>query len=365
MTDGEALRHEVVARPADDTLRLIYADWLDENGRPDRAAFIRAQVEAAQAEPFGPVARAAAGRAENILRKYRRDWTRHLDGQVEDTRFVRGFVEHVTVEASRLAEVADTLFDLEPVRSVQITRYFQIGWLVPLEPVFDVPRLRQVTALHLPAVGPMELEWMALLRCPHLEGLKELSLRHNPLQPAWVAELLTGPYFPELTALDLSHLAHVGPAFREAVEKAPHRRFTRLNLSGVALNSGDLQRVLASACLREVEELRLGWAGGAANPGAVTHLDLSWVLPWQRLRLLDLAGQGIGPEGVRELVRQPRAAQLRWLGLAANGLGPADVAVLVGTEHLNPYHLDMHGNGLAAADLEQLRARFPDAVVVG
>ena len=33
------------AAPADDTPRLVLADWLEEHGESDRASFIRAQVE--------------------------------------------------------------------------------------------------------------------------------------------------------------------------------------------------------------------------------------------------------------------------------------------------------------------------------
>lgn len=43
--EWEALRSAVVAAPDDDTVRLVAADWLDEHDDPDRAAFIRAQVE--------------------------------------------------------------------------------------------------------------------------------------------------------------------------------------------------------------------------------------------------------------------------------------------------------------------------------
>jgi uncharacterized protein (TIGR02996 family) len=39
-----ALEAAVIASAEDDTPRLVYADWLDENGDPDRAAFIRTQV---------------------------------------------------------------------------------------------------------------------------------------------------------------------------------------------------------------------------------------------------------------------------------------------------------------------------------
>lgn len=43
-TDGDLLLKAVLATPADDTVRLAYADWLDEHSCSDRAEFIRVQV---------------------------------------------------------------------------------------------------------------------------------------------------------------------------------------------------------------------------------------------------------------------------------------------------------------------------------
>ena len=45
MTDGEGLLAAIIAEPDDDVPRLIYADWLDEQGDATRAEFIRVQVE--------------------------------------------------------------------------------------------------------------------------------------------------------------------------------------------------------------------------------------------------------------------------------------------------------------------------------
>jgi uncharacterized protein (TIGR02996 family) len=44
-TAGDVLLREVLERPADDSPRLILADWLDEHGDEARAEFIRLQVE--------------------------------------------------------------------------------------------------------------------------------------------------------------------------------------------------------------------------------------------------------------------------------------------------------------------------------
>ena len=47
MSDAAFLR-AILEDPDDDTSRLVYADWLDEHGDPDRAEFIRVQCALAR-----------------------------------------------------------------------------------------------------------------------------------------------------------------------------------------------------------------------------------------------------------------------------------------------------------------------------
>lgn len=51
--DWPAFLAAIVADPGDDTVRLVAADFLDENGHADRAAFIRVQVALARLEASG------------------------------------------------------------------------------------------------------------------------------------------------------------------------------------------------------------------------------------------------------------------------------------------------------------------------
>lgn len=44
-TEQNALLAAITANRSDNTARLAFADWLDENGEPDRAAYLRLQVE--------------------------------------------------------------------------------------------------------------------------------------------------------------------------------------------------------------------------------------------------------------------------------------------------------------------------------
>ena len=49
--DLRALLAAIVADPADDTARLVYADCLQEHGNTPRADFIRFQIEAERLHP--------------------------------------------------------------------------------------------------------------------------------------------------------------------------------------------------------------------------------------------------------------------------------------------------------------------------
>jgi uncharacterized protein (TIGR02996 family) len=54
MTDRDALLAGVLNDPADETARLVLADYLEENGEPDLGRFIRAAVTAARFRDRGP-----------------------------------------------------------------------------------------------------------------------------------------------------------------------------------------------------------------------------------------------------------------------------------------------------------------------
>ena len=74
MTDRDALLAAVAAAPGDDLPRLVYADWLDENGDPDWAAFIRRHVELARLRPLTPVWARLADELKAVAVRHAADW---------------------------------------------------------------------------------------------------------------------------------------------------------------------------------------------------------------------------------------------------------------------------------------------------
>jgi uncharacterized protein (TIGR02996 family) len=369
ISDGDALRQAILDQPDDDTLRLVYADWLEENGQSDRGAFVRAQVWQAQAEPYSPDFRKHAATAGRLLDAHK-EWNQTVRRWVIGGRFVRGFVEHAQVNVASFPRDAADLFAAEPIRSLHLTRYVPVaGPSVSLLPFFDTPQLERVTRLDLKGLRLSPVELDPVVESPHLRNLTDLGLSGTPVMPDWLAGLLTGPALPALTGLDLTNLSHLGPRLADSLPFASERQFLRLNVTHVAFNSGDIQRVLGSRCMREVEELRLGWMIGTDREGALTHLDLGWVIPWNRLRLLDLDSQGIGDDGVVEIVkeigRRKEPLPLRWLGLAHNRIGADGARALVRSDpaKLNLYYLDLTGNTIPLSQRAALQTRFPEAVI--
>jgi uncharacterized protein (TIGR02996 family) len=78
-----------------------------------------------------------------------------------------------------------------------------------------------------------------------------------------------------------------------------------------------------------------------------------------KLDRLDLSGNWIGPDGLRELLTSPWLGQLRSLSLADNGLTAADVDQLLADPALAGLtDLDVSGNDLGDDMPEKLRKRF-------
>lgn len=109
MSDEAALLTAIIANPDEDTPRLMFADWLQENGQPERAEFIRIQCAPDADE-------AAEDRAAELEERNRAKWLTGLP-QFPSARweFRRGFPEHLDVP-------------VEPFMD-RYTRFVAVGWI--------------------------------------------------------------------------------------------------------------------------------------------------------------------------------------------------------------------------------------------
>ncbi len=102
MDANAAFEAAIYELPDDDMPRLVYADWLEEHGQPERAELIRLQCRMARGEPHSPE---EEDRAFDLVEEYRKTWTAHL---LQDDRttwaFQRGFPEELQLELAVMLE---------------------------------------------------------------------------------------------------------------------------------------------------------------------------------------------------------------------------------------------------------------------
>jgi uncharacterized protein (TIGR02996 family) len=168
MTEREALLRAVCANPDDDTPRLVFADWLDENGEPERAEFIRLQVRLAELLRLAASGTdVVANRARELGVGHGMIWRRELppiNGVEWHDAFFRGFVERAVVASDALLmHHADVIFGQAPLRYLVIRQFDAV------EGFADLGGLRHLKTLSLTNLQATE----GIVR--HLCGCNPLS----------------------------------------------------------------------------------------------------------------------------------------------------------------------------------------------
>jgi len=126
MSEGEALLRGVLLRPDDDTARLVYADWLQENGDEKRAEFIRDTRanwfhvnnlwgELGASIPTAKIA--GYGRNDGTGLPY---WTFNLPRLWGMVIYARGFVSEIHLPLAAFMEHAKALFSAHPIERVSL-----------------------------------------------------------------------------------------------------------------------------------------------------------------------------------------------------------------------------------------------------
>jgi uncharacterized protein (TIGR02996 family) len=196
--------------PDDDALRLVYADWLEEQGDP-RAEFIRLQCELEKAEYRrdweNPRRRQLTAWEIELIRTHKEEWFGPVRTRFSYWECHRGFIDEVHCTEDVFFEVADELFAAQPVRHLRLS--LQQGRLGKLAASTYLGRLKIVRLWGHPfsrvAIEyPMD-EWQRFLSAPQRPRWTELSLLGCGLGQEHTDALVGAPCLEGLQLLDLSH----------------------------------------------------------------------------------------------------------------------------------------------------------------
>jgi uncharacterized protein (TIGR02996 family) len=351
-----ALLETIRAHPADDAPRLVYADWLEENGDCELAEFIRVQIERAERDEFDPAQKALGFRERELIEARGNDWvektlrvllgyqappeepapepldqnrTRQLPPESR-WQFRRGF-PWVEVSAGQFLYNAQSIVDAAHVVQVHIgpdstpelvQRVRAPGLLRPRREIFR--DLLAAPALPIGAGLTLidESDWESL---SHLSPAIQITALHSRGTTAyrWHLRELARPGLAKLNELSLRYMSLTDPAMHELANRPCCDRLQTLDLHGNHITPQGVS-ILTS---------------GAAPT---------------RLRTLDLSDNPIGDAGAKHLARWAGLASVRVLRLAGCGLTASGATAIADSRHLrnltqlNLQRNEIRGPGVAA-----------------
>jgi uncharacterized protein (TIGR02996 family) len=203
VSDGLNLLRSVCEIPDDDAPRLVYADWLDEEGQAERAEFIRLSVRLARGELVGEERDAANSRAEELTPGWLA-WTQTLPSPpgVQWHRWNdRGFLSAVEFDSpATFVANADTVFAAAPVTRLIVSGFDARS----VAAVTDSPLLTRVRQLEFLYSRLADAGVDRLADSPQASGLRHLNLSANDVGDAGLAALVASPHLTALEVLVLS-----------------------------------------------------------------------------------------------------------------------------------------------------------------
>jgi uncharacterized protein (TIGR02996 family) len=311
-----------ISEDADDVApRLVFADWLDDNGDPQWARFIRVQCRLAKLGEDDPERQRLAYEAESLLpemlarltdRKHPR-YAAKLATWLKEQRpaFERGFVARLSTTPRRFLDRADELMKVAPIQHLNLNN-----------------------------AAPT---WGELLASPHLPRIRSLTFNRQRLSDAGISDLIDCPGVAGLTSLDLTR-----NRFRiegaTALANCPHlSKLERLVLGSNRIHDRGPEALANSPHLSNLKQLDL--ADCLVGPRGATALANSPHLG--KLERLDLSYNHVADAGARALADSAALANLTWLDVTQSGIEVEGRRALLGTvglKRLTTLCLDADGD---------------------
>ena len=386
--EREALQSAVLENPDDDLPRLVFADWLDENGDPERARFIRAQIALATVAEWDPQAVA--------LQRTRAEWdsseakARELPGLSFDrgvhwperAPFRRGFASSIQAPMLRALQFEmPRLLAAAPIERLGVYSATWEQWQEFAASLW-LPRIREID---FDGIGT-PIEAMRELRtAPGASGLRALRFRSclGRGMPEVLNQLFQSPLGDRLETLELAQAFAAEEGYFEDLSEAFQQggNFKSLRLQSMAFGRNHLHRFFTSRSWK-LEELSLADEVGSPDVDYFGYPDcwpelhtvrfdgvnLDFANPNRladsllppKLKVLELANSSLHPEAVRELCKADHLARLRVVRLRRMSIDNRGLRYITEARFWkNLVELDLRGNPIDENGVKHLLKRRP------
>lgn len=393
MDERQAFLDAIVANPDDIGLRLVYADWLEEQSDP-RAEFIRLQIQRDDLLPFNCRYDGVHQRLNELLQKYGYSWYNEarFPTSLGTMEFRRGFVEKVRFNTVTAAlQAGERLRAVAPVRNLSFFRMSdhdfdqfvhsdELSHYVELDLqghrfhsnlaniLTSSGSLGQLRTLNLFGTRLRSEGLRDLVRQDNWRSLGELRLGYNDIGLAGIEAFLASPLPARLHTLQLDHNRMGIRAARALVNHEHWRNLRKLEFNSCPLGNEGFRLFCQSKNFLILEQLDFntcevgpdipdigGLAPALCNLHSLSLHDnrlyaaaaqrLAHIPELRRLQGLWLGNNNLNNRGAQELADAPYLGNLRLLDLRLNEIGDRGVSALAESPYLrNLVHLDLSCN---------------------
>lgn len=287
MMDEEELLQAIRENPDDLQLRLVYADWLEEQGHP-QAELIRIQCELEQLPDHGKRRSALKFQEKEWLHKFRKRLIGRLRRIAYTWEIRRGFVERLAVDVVKFLHRTNDICQLAPVAAIELFGQF------PRREGDHYARI--------------------LAQCRHISRVVVLDLAHNNITSRGMRYLASSRYWSRVTSLGLSNNLLSDEGARFLANSGLAKYLQNLELANNLIADEGLQALAQSRRLRRLKHLDLH-SNSITSQGMET-LASSRLL--RRLRTLNLSANALTDRGIEALTNCPQPLRMTGLDLSHN-----------------------------------------------
>lgn len=423
MSDHDALLRAIVENPAEDTPRLVFADWLDEHADTfptpavvrQRAAFIRDDIAMSQRDEFDPL-RLRWELTEKPEREAG-EWVKETlpnlpEGYefISEPLFRRGFLSGVILDSKYRRTLLEPPVDQSPIACLRFCACSLLG----IELLRRARWRGRIMALEFARGGRTSLtDFHSLFALDNLACLERLAFLKHTIDRRELDRLVTSAMFSRLAALSITYTP-VGNAFVESFNRLgtpiPLRE---LQLLGCRIAPSAVAQLLVTPAAKNLKSLSFGGdkigtpekfhsLSRVSNPPPIRSLDMSndtlnegglelfltsQLVPglqqlilsdcglnrtrarliadgkFDSLRILNLSCNAIGNDGAVAIARSPHLVGLRVLDLSYSQVGDEGIeAILDSPLAENLVLLDLRRSPASAEIKEVLKAKMGDRV---
>ena len=283
-TDEQPFLDAIFDRYDDDRPRLIYADFLDDTGEPERAELIRVQLALTRLSENDPHRPLLCDRQAELLNRNRAAWTSQLAGLVLGIDFRRGIPDSASVDAATFLDRGEELF-----RRLRVRRLRLLDAAPVIAKLFLSPLLANLRELDLCNADLGNAGLTLLARSPFLKTLESLDLGFNGVTDAGIEPLARAGNLAELNSLALNDNNGISDDGLRAIAESPFfAGLTSLDVSGNDIGETGIAAVAASPAMRQLRGFRVN--GNRIGDSGLTMLVQSPLFARHAEGLLETSG---------------------------------------------------------------------------